>query len=111
MNLGLSPHPDGGYHRVLPGQDPSSERVSSYRLLLAAQDVPWSPMDSEELWTAYMGAPLRLEIATGGPVHAELSKAGEGQWLTAPAGAWVRLIPQGPWTLAGRIAKPDPLVH
>lgn len=111
MNLGLSPHPDGGFYRILPGQDAHAERISSYRLLLSNDDVQWQPMDSEELWTAYMGAPLRLEIATGGPVHGEQSLAGEGHWLSAPAGAWVRLIPQGPWTLAGRIAKPDPQLH
>ena len=112
MNLGLSPHPEGGYAGQMAGQAPDAERISAYRLLVAGDEQPqWRPMDTEELWTAYMGASLVLEIATGGPVHREVSEAGQGQWLSAPAGAWVRLIPQGPWTLAGRIGKPDPLVH
>jgi len=111
MNLGLSPHPEGGYFRVMQGQDPVSPRVSSYRLLVAGDEPQWCPMDIEELWTCYMGAPLALEIATGGPVHREMSNAGDGHWMSAPAGAWVRLVPQGSWTLACRIGKPDPLMH
>ena len=111
MNLGLTPHPDGGYYRVLPHQEPHAEQVASYRLLLAQDDPQWVPMEAEEMWTAYMGSTLVLEIATGGPVHTETSMSGEGHWMSAPAGAWVRLIPQGPWTLAGRIAKPDRQLH
>ena len=111
MNLGLSPHPEGGYFRLFPGQEPDAERVATYRLLLADSDPQWVPMDQEEMWTCYMGGPLRLEIATGGPVHSESSNAGDGHWMSAPAGAWVRLVPQGAWALAGRIAKPDPQLH
>lgn len=111
MNLGLAPHPAGGFYRILPGQEADAEKIASYRLICTDQDPQWMPMDGEEMWTAYMGAPLVLEIATGGPVMREASKAGDGHWMTAPSGAWVRLVPQGPWTLAGRIAKPDPLVH
>lgn len=111
MNLGLSPHPEGGFHRMLPGQDASAAKVASYRLLVAGEEPKWQPMESEELWTVYMGAPLVLEIATGGAVRREQARAGEGHWMSAPAGAWVRLVPQGAWTLAGRIAKPDPPVH
>ena len=111
-NLGLTPHPEGGYARQMVGQDGETGRVSCYRLLVAGDDEPqWCPMEAEELWTAYMGSALVLEIATGGPVHREVSEVGQGQWLSAPAGAWVRVVPQGPWTLAGRIGKPDPLVH
>lgn len=111
MNLDLSPHPEGGYFRLFPGQEPDAERVATYRLLIADSDPQWVPMDQEELWTCYMGGPLVLEIATGGPVHSEASSAGDGQWMSAPAGAWVRLVPQGAWALAGRIAKPDPQFH
>lgn len=111
MNLGLTPHPEGGYARQTVAQDADASRVSCYRLLVAEDDPQWRPMEVEEMWTAYMGSPLLLEIATGGPVHGEISQVGEGQWLSAPAGAWVRVIPQGPWTLAGRIGKPDPLIH
>jgi len=111
MNLGLSVHPEGGYARQMQGQDPETQRVSCYRLLTADMEHPWSPMDIEELWTCYMGSPLMLEIATGGPVHQQVSLAGDGQWLSAPPGAWVRVVPQGAWTLAARIGKQDPLVH
>lgn len=112
MNLGLTPHPEGGYVRMMMGQEADAERVSSYRLLVSGDEEPkWKPMESEELWTAYMGSALVLEIATGGPVHREISNPGDGNWMSAPAGAWVRLVPQGPWSLAARIGKPDPLLH
>lgn len=111
MNLGLTPYPGGGFYRLFPNQEPDAERVVAYRLLIGGEDPQWTPMESEEMWTAYMGAPLTLEIATGGPVHCETANPGDGQWLSAPAGAWVRVVPQGAWTLAGRIAKPNPLVH
>ncbi len=104
-NLGLRPLEDGGWERVMTaagGAEPSGV-VSAYRLLTPDASYDWRAVDAEELWTAYMGAALEIELATEAGVRRETLTAGSGQWATVPAGGWFRIRVVGGWCLAGRI--------
>lgn len=77
--------------------------VSAYRLLTPETSDDWRAVEVEELWTAYMGAALEVELATEAGVRRETLTAGSGQWATVPAGGWFRIRVVGGWCLAGRI--------
>ncbi len=77
--------------------------VSAYRLLTPEMSDDWRAVEVDELWTAYMGAALEVELATKAGVRRETLTAGSGRWLTVPAGGWVRMRVVGGWCLAGRI--------
>lgn len=103
--LGLAPLPGGGWGRVMDLVVPVAPgmRVSAYRLLTAEAGAEWRAVEAEELWTAYMGAPLEVEAATETGARRETIAPGSGIWARAPAGGWVRPRSLGDWTLAGRI--------
>lgn len=103
-NLGLRPLADGGWERVMAvdGAEPRGV-VSAYRLLTPETSDDWRAVEVEELWTAYMGAALEVELATEAGVRRETLTAGSGQWATVPAGGWFRIRVVGGWCLAGRI--------
>ncbi|RJT21764.1 hypothetical protein D5I55_14970 [Chakrabartia godavariana] len=103
-SLGLRPLGDGGWGRLMgPGASEPGETVSAYRLLTPDAPSDWRAVEVEELWTAYMGAALEVELATKAGVRRETLTAGSGRWLTVPAGGWVRTRVVGGWCLAGRI--------
>lgn len=107
--LGLAPLPGGGWGRVM-GPDALAAPgtpVSAYRLLTAEAAAEWRAVEAEELWTAYMGAPLEVEAATETGARRETITPGSGVWARAPAGGWVRSRSLGDWTLAGRIGLAD----
>lgn len=103
--LGLRPVENGGWGRVMAageGAAPSGV-VSAYRLLTPDAPSDWRAVEVQELWTAYMGAALEVELATEAGVRRETLTAGSGWWLTVKAGGWVRTRVVGGWCLAGRI--------
>lgn len=103
-SLGLRPLGGGGWGRLMgPGTSEPGEKVSAYRLLMPDAPSDWRAVEVEELWTAYMGAALEIELATEAGVRRETLTAGSGRWLTVPAGGWVRTRVVGGWCLAGRI--------
>ena len=103
-SLGLQPLSGGGWGRLMgAGTSEPSGVVSAYRLLTPNAPSDWRAVEVEELWTAYMGAPLEVELATEAGVRRETLTAGSGRWLTVPAGGWVRTRVVGGWCLAGRI--------
>jgi len=107
-NLGLTPLGDGGWGRDMEPVDlaASGGLVSAYRLLTADMAEDWRATAVEELWTAYMGAALEIELATEAGVLRETVAAGSGLWVTVPEGGWLRLRALGAWCLAGRIGQP-----
>lgn len=106
-NLGLRPLADGGWGRLMAGADAAAPGtpVSAYRLLTPEASDDWRVAGAEELWTAYMGAALQVELATEAGVRRETLAAGSGLWITIPAGGWMRTRAIGGWCLAGRIGQ------
>lgn len=64
--LGLTPHPEGGYYReVYRHDDPEKDRgdvTTIYFLLKSGEVSRWHRIDAVEIWHYYAGAPLVLEI-------------------------------------------------
>lgn len=104
-NLGLRPLGEGGWGRPMAGADAAGPGtpVGVYRLLTPEAPPDWRAIEAEELWTAYMGAALEIELATETGVRRETLAAGSGLWITVPAGGWLRTRAVGGWCLAGRI--------
>ncbi len=103
-SLGLRPLGGGGWGRLMgAGTSEPGATVSAYRLLTPETLDDWRAVEVEELWTAYMGAALEVDLATEAGVRRETLTAGSGRWLTVPAGGWVRTRVVGGWCLAGRI--------
>ncbi|MGB8623174.1 MAG: cupin domain-containing protein, partial [Paracoccaceae bacterium] len=73
--LGLAPHPEGGWYRetwvadAANGARPSGTAI--YYLLDAGQRSHWHRVDAAEIWHFHAGAPLVLSIAatSGGPAE------------------------------------------
>lgn len=110
MTLGLARLPGGGWGRVMePTIEPTAAGglVSAYRLLTAEETGDWRAAEAEELWTAYMGAGLEVELATEAGVRRERVEAGSGVWITAPQGGWLRTRALGAWCLAGWVGPGD----
>lgn len=111
QTLGLTPLGDGEWGRVMgTAEATAGSLVSAYRLLTNETSGDWRAVKAEELWTAYMGAGLEVELATDGGLRRETVEAGSGVWMVAPPGGWLRTRPLGVWCLAGRIG-PEPIDH
>lgn len=108
MMLSLAPLAGGGWGKDMATSDLAepTELVSAYRLITADM-ADWRSLPREEIWTAYMGASLQIEVTTKAGPRVEVIEAGMGAWVTVPAGSWLRLTPLGGWTLAGRIGVPE----
>ena len=119
--LGLQPHPEGGYFRelfrsALPVQPLDSRPLRAalttiYFLLPRGAHSRWHRVQSDEVWHLYEGDPLRLLIAdpalssvqvlTLGAVTAE-----QGPTHTVPAGWWQAALPLGSYALCGCTVAP-----
>ncbi|WP_010544331.1 cupin domain-containing protein [Sphingomonas elodea] len=96
--LGLAPHPEGGWYRetwraptVAGGRSPGTAILF---LLEAGQRSHWHRVDADELWLWHAGSPLALRIgdAEGGAVEAVRLGGdvlgGERPQALVPAGHW-----------------------
>jgi len=65
--LGLKPHPEGGYFRETfrdePGHKGRAHSTAILYLLKAGEVSRWHKVDAAELWHWYGGAPLLLEVS------------------------------------------------
>jgi predicted cupin superfamily sugar epimerase len=113
--LGLAPHPEGGFYRETFRDDhPIGGRASStaiYFLLKAGQVSHWHRVDAVEVWHWHAGAPLMLSIAPpGGDVRTlRLGPAvlqGERPQGVVPTGHWQKAQSLGAWTLVGCTVAP-----
>lgn len=87
--LGLAPHPEGGWYRETwrgdPGADGRASGTAIIFLLRAGEASHWHRVDAAELWLWQAGDPLELRLAVGddGPVRSVIlgSDVGAGQSL------------------------------
>ena len=106
--LGLKPHPEGGYFRETFRDSNVGRSFSTaiYFLLKAGQESRWHRVDAAEIWHFYRGAPLELTIGNDtyllGP---EIDEAQAPQ-IVVPAGAWQRARALGDYTLVGCTVAP-----
>jgi uncharacterized protein len=115
LQLGLSPHPEGGYFletfRDAPGDGDRAASTAIYFLLRQEEISHWHYVDAVEVWHWYAGAPLELSIADGdsAPTKVILGLGlAEGQRPQAvvPAYYWQSARSLGAWTLVGCTVAP-----
>jgi len=119
--LGLAPHPEGGFYRELfrsrrmvRTDDGRSERWAATTIfyLLRGTDVNrWHRVASDEIWHWYEGAPLELHMLDPQLARAKtemMGPVGEAQVpvRTVPAGCWQAVRCTGEYTLAGCTVAP-----
>lgn len=112
--LGLHPHPEGGYYVETFRDGEGGERGSCtaiYYLLKAGEKSHWHRVDAVEIWHWYAGAPLNLFISQDekkvdtvvlGP---DILK-GERPQGVVPKDAWQAAQSMGDWTLVGCTVSP-----
>ncbi|WP_417615502.1 cupin domain-containing protein [Parasphingorhabdus sp.] len=114
--LGLLPHPEGGWFRETWRADATkAERASAtaiYFLLEAAQKSHWHRVDATELWLWHAGSPLSLRTAaddSGPVVDVSLGPnilGGEAPQHLIPTGHWQAAQADRGWTLVSCIVSP-----
>jgi predicted cupin superfamily sugar epimerase len=114
--LGLLPHPEGGWYRetwraeARSGERPSATTI--HFLLEPHQRSHWHRIDAAEIWLWHAGAPLTLSIAADdkGPLQRITLGpdvlAGEAPQVLVPPGHWQAAEPFGGWTLVSCIVSP-----
>lgn len=120
--LGLRPHPEGGYYReifrsgaeVAPsdGRGPRAALTTIYFLLPQGAISRWHRVGSDEVWHFYEGDPLELlelPASDGELVRHELGPF-RGRLATPvrtiPAGHWQAARPLGGYALVGCTVAP-----
>ena len=119
--LGLQPHPEGGFfreihrstQRVQP-RDGRAERAALttiYFLLAAPGFSRWHRVASDEVWHLYEGGPLELRIADPQIDAIEIVRldrvdAAIRPVATVPAGYWQAARPLGDYALIGATVGP-----
>jgi predicted cupin superfamily sugar epimerase len=119
--LGLVPHPEGGYYRqfyrsattVQPADGrPVRPSLTTIYFLLAAGDVSrWHRVASDEVWHHYEGDPLELFEADGNVVEITRHVLGpvdehRQPVHVIPAGHWQAARSTGAYTLVGCTVGP-----
>lgn len=114
-DLGLQPHPEGGYYREtyraatqVPGERAASTLI--YFLLAAGQISKLHRIDADESWHLYLGGPLEIhELDESSPDTARVTvlgtrfELGQTPQHVVPAGRWfAATLPAGaPYALVG----------
>jgi hypothetical protein len=112
--LGMRPHPEGGWYVETFRDAPAGGRGHStaiYFLLERGQVSAWHRVrDAAEVWHFHAGSPLELTVAsTAGRSAHRLGidlAAGERPQVVVPADAWQTARSLGEWTLAGCTVAP-----
>jgi predicted cupin superfamily sugar epimerase len=113
--LGLEPHPEGGWYRETWRADTSEAGrawgTAIYFLLARDEVSRWHRIDAAEIWHFYAGAALELSIAAdAGPVTRRRLgpdlDAAEAPQLIVPPLAWQSARSLGDWTLVGCTVSP-----
>ena len=108
--LGLEPHPEGGWYRRLwaAGEQVTTARgrrpaaTAIHYLLAPGERSRWHQVAAEELWLWHSGGPLVLtHAARPGDPDAVRKTLGpdravdQGLWAAVPAGRWQCAVPEG----------------
>ncbi|NRD89813.1 cupin [Sphingopyxis sp. BSNA05] len=114
--LGLQPHPEGGWYRETWRADAADgERASAtaiYFLLEEGQSSHWHRVDATEVWLWHAGSPLALGTAEqdSGPVSTiRLGPdiiAGHAPQHRIPTGHWQAAQADQGWALVSCIVSP-----
>lgn len=114
--LGLKPHPEGGWYAETFRDAPDGGRGSSTAIyfLLEQGDVSrWHRVrDAAEVWHYHAGAPLALTLCADiGETHVAIRLgpdvlAGERPQGVVPVGWWQTAESLGAWTLVGCTVAP-----
>ena len=119
--LGLKPHPEGGYYGELyrsdasvtpvDGRGPRSALTTIYFLLPAGAVSRWHRVQSDEVWHFYEGAPLELWIASPSGDRIDTRRLGPLEVRQQPvhtvqAGWWQAARSTGGYTLVGCTVGP-----
>lgn len=120
--LGLQPHPEGGYYRetfragrrVSVDGDMRAAATSIYYLLAEGACSAWHRIDADEVWYFHAGGPLEIHVLTadgdlvthrlGNPV----THVGATCQAVVPAGCWfsAELAQAGDYALVGCAVAP-----
>jgi predicted cupin superfamily sugar epimerase len=107
QELGLEPHPEGGWYRetwrssveiALPDGRRRSSATLIWFLLPPGASSAWHRVTSDEIWLAHTGS-VRLELGGDGPRPMSLETvtvgtgAGASTQALVPANTWQRTIP------------------
>lgn len=121
--LGLSPHPEGGwYRRIHTGTVPVTRADGEQRpgislihyLLPAGAYSAWHCVDGDEIWHYLDGDPLTLwHLGNDGRVRAVSlgPRPDSSPVAVVPAGDWQAAAPQGRWTFAACAVGPGFAFH
>lgn len=111
--LGLHPHPEGGWYRETfrqPAPDGGRGLATAILFLLDHdQHSHWHRVDASELWLWHAGAPLTLSIDDGTRREIRLGGAvlaGETPQAIVPAHAWQAARARDGWALVSCIVTP-----
>ena len=119
--LGLTPHPEGGYFREIFRSaltvQPADARplraalTTIYFLLPGGAHSRWHRVTSDEVWHLYEGGPLELMVADeqAGCVQRiilDQVAPNAGPVFTVPAGCWQAARPLGAYALTGCTVGP-----
>jgi uncharacterized protein len=114
--LGLSPHPEGGWYResfrdTAASSDGRARSTAIHFLLKAGETSHWHRIDAIEIWLWHAGAPLALSISTDGEgtqthrLGVDIAE-GERPQAVVPAHAWQSAKSLGSWTLVSCVVAP-----
>lgn len=113
--LGLQPHPEGGWFaetwRHDPGDGSRGAGTAIYFLLRRGEESRWHRLDATEVWHHYAGDPLELRMTspTGEADTVVLGpdvRNAQRPQAVVPAGWWQAARSQGSYTLAGATVSP-----
>lgn len=113
--LGLQPHPEGGWYRETwqgPAQDGRAVGTAIYFLLKAGEQSHWHRVDAGEVWLWHAGSPLDLLMAEAdaGPLAVHRLGpdilAGERPQAVVPAGWWQAAEARDGWALVSCCVAP-----
>ena len=120
--LGLAPHPEGGWYRrtwqsALSAANAEDRPLASciYFLLPAGDASAWHVVDADELWLWHGPGAVTLELGGTGEQPDELGaervtlrvdERGARGELVVPAGVWQRTIPASEDALVSCVVSP-----
>ncbi|MCX6395069.1 MAG: cupin domain-containing protein [Propionibacteriales bacterium] len=116
-DLGLQPHPEGGWYAETYRHDRTTETASGtrslgtaiYFLLLPGESSAWHRVASDELWFHHRGGGLRLWIGDDPSTASEQvlgTGAGQRPQLLVPGGQWQAARPVDEAVLVSCVVVP-----
>ena len=112
--LGMQPHPEGGWYVQTFRDTAGGERGHStaiYYLLTSGQRSHWHRVDADEIWHWYAGAALRLTLSQDGRERASHilgNSLGQNErpQIVVPKHHWQMAESLGDWSLVGCTVSP-----